>query len=227
MYLASRILGVSCSSVRRFCFPFRMALPVNIQIQIGSFQVKEFASFTLSQSLFEHHHFSLSMPYDRIEGTKGTFLSKAHQELCGQRCTITLIPTLSESGAGKLEFQGVVTQLEVGNQGDLTGTVQVHGYSPTYLLDQAPVRRTFHKQTLLTIFKQVLGTYGGDMPSLQAAPRYTAPLLYVAQYDESDFTFLHRLAAQYGEWFYYDGKSLHLGKPSTEALPFVSDGVRA
>ena len=204
-----------------------MALPVTPQLQIGSFQVTEFTSFSLSQSLFEHHQFSLSLPYDRVEGTKGAFLSKAHQALCGQRFTATLAPTLGAGGVGELAFQGLVTKLDLGNQGDLTGMIQVHGYGPTYLLDQAPVRRTFRQQTLLAIFQQVLRAYGNDLPPLQAAPRHTAPLVYVAQYDESDFTFLHRLAAQYGEWFYYDGKNLHLSRPSAEARPLVSDGVRA
>ncbi|HET9505997.1 MAG TPA: hypothetical protein VFO93_20790 [Hymenobacter sp.] len=55
----------------------------------------------------------------------------------------------------------------------------------------------------------------------------SATLRYVAQYGESDFAFLHRLAAQHGEWLYYDGATLCLGRPAGPALPFEADGVRA
>jgi type VI secretion system secreted protein VgrG len=208
-----------------------MALPVATQIQIGDTPVTEFTNLTISQSLFGHHHFSLGIPYDRVEGTKGGFVSTAHEQLCGQRITITIGPLFpgGEGGAqaASFQFQGIVTELAVGSQGDLTGVFQVQGYSPTYLLDQAPVRRTFRNQTLLAIFQQVLKPYADELQPLQAKPQHTAPLPYVVQYDESDFTFLHRLAAQYGEWFYYDGTHLHLGKPTKPDLAFVSDGARA
>jgi type VI secretion system secreted protein VgrG len=207
-----------------------MALPVITQIEIGGTPISEFTDLTISQSLFGHHHFSLGIPYDRIEGTKGTFLSKAHRQLCGKQCTITVATdTSGQAGAsaGRFEFQGLVTQLNVGSQGgDLTGAFQVEGYSPTYLLDQTPVRRSFLKKSLKAIFQEILAPYGSSLPSLQAKPQYTAPIPYVAQYDESAFAFLHRLAAQYGEWFYYDGKGLRLGRPAGKELPFDSDGVR-
>ena len=67
-----------------------MALPVTSQIQIGTTPVTEFTDLTISQSLFGHHHFSLGIPYDAVEGTKGTFLSKAHQLFCGQRITVSI-----------------------------------------------------------------------------------------------------------------------------------------
>lgn len=85
-----------------------------------------------------------------------------------------------------------MTQLELGTQGDLRGDYQVQGYAPTYLLDQPPAPRTFQKQTLRAIFQHVLQAYGNDLPALQAKPRHTAPLAYVVQYDESDFTFLNQ-----------------------------------
>jgi type VI secretion system secreted protein VgrG len=211
-----------------------MALPVITQIEIGGAPILEFTDLTITQSLFGHHDFSLGIPYDRIEGTKGTFLSKAHRQLCGQPCTITITTDVpgGEGGeaaqpSGRFEFQGLVTQLNVGNHGgDLTGAFQVEGYSPTYLLDQTPVRRSFRNKNLKTIFQEVLAPYAKGLLPLQAKPQYTATIPYVAQYDESAFTFLHRLAAQYGEWFYYDGKRLQLGRPAGTELPFESDGVR-
>ncbi|RZK22724.1 MAG: hypothetical protein EOO56_07505 [Hymenobacter sp.] len=212
-----------------------MALPVTTQVQIGEITVKEFSDLTISQSLFGHHHFRLSIPFDRLEGTGGSFLSKTHEELCGKKITISFGPSGPLAAvAGKVAktsydfaFQGIVTQIEVGNQGDLTGAFQVQGYSPTYLLDQAPVRRTFRKQKLADVFKKVLQPYSGSLQPLKAKPKSTTPITYLAQYDESNFDFLHRLAAQYGEWFYYDGTQLQLGKPEGKEIAFVSDGVRS
>ncbi|WP_139921684.1 type VI secretion system Vgr family protein [Hymenobacter sp. DG01] len=212
-----------------------MALQVDTRIQIGGKEILEFTSLSISQSLFGHHHFSLNIPFDRLEGNTGTFLSKAHKELCGKSITISfgtsddLLGALGNGGKTDFDFtfQGIVTQIEVGNQGDLTGSFQVQGYSPTYLLEDAPVRRTFLKQGLAAIFKKVLQPYPADLLALRAQPKHTAPIPYLAQYDESNFAFLHRLAAQYGEWFYYDGKQLQLGRPAGKEIDFVSDGVRA
>ncbi|GAB2785645.1 uncharacterized protein involved in type VI secretion and phage assembly [Hymenobacter luteus] len=212
-----------------------MALQVDTRIQIGGKEILEFTSLSISQSLFGHHHFSLNIPFDRLEGNTGTFLSKAHKELCGKSITISfgtaddLLGALGNGGKTDFDFafQGIVTQIEVGNQGDLTGSFQVQGYSPTYLLEDAPVRRTFLKQGLAAIFKKVLQPYPADLLGLRAQPKHTAPIPYLAQYDESNFAFLHRLAAQYGEWFYYDGKQLQLGRPAGKEIDFISDGVRA
>jgi len=211
-----------------------MALPVTTQIHIGDTEITEFTGLSISQSLFGHHQFSLSIPYDRLEGTTGTFLSKAHEELCGQKITISFGQLQAATGEGKpsnkpfaFAFQGIVTQLEVGNQSDLTGAFQVQGYSPTYFLDDAPVRHTYRQQSLQAVFERVLQPYSGDLLPLQAKPSNTAPITYLAQYDESNFSFLHRLAAQYGEWFYYDGTRLQLGKPAAKEIPFESDGVRS
>jgi len=116
----------------------------------------------------------------------------------------------------------------VGNQGDFTGAFHVQGYSPTFLMDGAPVRRTFRQKNVGFIFKKLVGAYPQELLKLKGQAQSTAPLPYVAQYNESDFAFLSRLAAQHGEWLYYNGVALQLGRPgSSPALPFVSDGVRS
>ncbi|MBC7388978.1 MAG: hypothetical protein H7329_07205, partial [Opitutaceae bacterium] len=47
-------------------------------------------------------------------------------------------------------------------------------------------------------------------------------ILYCCQYNESNFEFFNRLAVEYGEWFYYDGRNLFFGKPSSsESIKLV------
>ncbi len=45
-------------------------------------------------------------------------------------------------------------------------------------------------------------------------PRYTNKISYITQFKESNYTYLNRIASWYGEWLYYDGKKLCLGKPN-------------
>ncbi|MFD0864049.1 phage baseplate assembly protein V, partial [Sungkyunkwania multivorans] len=48
---------------------------------------------------------------------------------------------------------------------------------------------------------------------LSVSPGNTDALHYSVQSGESAFGYASRLAAQYGEWFYYDGKRLVFGRP--------------
>ncbi|WP_108866768.1 type VI secretion system Vgr family protein, partial [Aquimarina aquimarini] len=41
---------------------------------------------------------------------------------------------------------------------------------------------------------------------------------YSVQHNESDFAYASRLSAYYNQWFYYDGKQLIFGRPSTEEI---------
>src|SRR6185503_6324751 len=53
------------------------------------------------------------------------------------------------------------------------------------------------------------------------------PIKYIVQYNETNFEFLSRIAAEYGEWFYYNGKELVLGEHgSSDEVEFVVDGVQ-
>ena len=47
-------------------------------------------------------------------------------------------------------------------------------------------------------------------------PVYRESLKYITQFKESNFSFINRLSSEYGEFFYYDGRVLHFGKPSEQ-----------
>ena len=78
--------------------------------------------------------------------------------------------------------------------------------------------------TLSAIIKEATQEYG-KVP-LASNPKYSAKIPYMAQYNESVFDFMNRLSAQYGEWFYYDGKKVYFGKPdkdNTEKIMYDVD----
>ena len=207
-----------------------MSLPVITQLTIGQKKITDFANLVIQQSLFGHHQLSVDIPFDLLEGSQHGFLAHAHQDLVAQPISVSLQPAPGAQGgpaAYRFAFKGVVTHLEVGTQGDLTGSFTVLAFSPTYLLTDVPRYRTFRNKTLAAIFRTVLAAYPGNTLANQLKPATTAPLRYVAQYGESDFVFLHRLAAQHGEWLYYNGSALCLERPTDPVLPFDADGVRA
>lgn len=72
----------------------------------------------------------------------------------------------------------------------------------------------------------MLGEYPGNALAHQLKAQHTETLPYIVQYRESNFYFLGRLAAQYGEWLYYDGQTLRLGRSDSQTVNFQSNGVQ-
>jgi len=181
---------------------------------------------SLTQSLFSHHEFQVVVPFDRVEGSRASFFSQAHKRLLGQPLTLAIEADNFFFNQGqKLLFKGVVTHLEAGKDNDFAGSVVARGYSPCYLLASGSKKRTFVAKTLDAIFNEVLQPYPANLLARKINPQHKAPLPYVVQYRETNFEFLSRLAAEYGEWFYYDGETLQLGTPaSSEEIEFVADG---
>jgi type VI secretion system secreted protein VgrG len=181
----------------------------------------------LRQSIFGHHSFEVAVPFDQIEGSMAGFFQKAHKRLLGQPLTLQVEADAFHFNQGQqLQFKGLVTRLETGRDNDYTGTFVLRAYSPCYLLASGLKKRTFVKQTLSAIFNQVLQPFPVNLLARTIKPQHQEPLPYVVQYQETNFDFLSRLAAEYGEWFYYDGKTLQLGAPPAGGeLDFVADGA--
>ncbi len=199
-----------------------MAQQVNVSVSIGGTTIKHFTSLRVDQSLFTHHTFEIVVPYEDLDDKNELFFKTAHQKLIGQGAEIS-ISSYYKLVPGKFVFKGIVTELLLRNNSELVNTYVIRGHSPTFLAEDGVQRRAFIQQTLGQIFGAVLMPYPF---SKSISPKYTARIDYKAQYDESNFDFLNRLAAEYGEWFYYDGQQLVMGKPGNQAQPFVIDGVQ-
>ena len=186
----------------------------------------DFLRFSLTQRLAGHHSFALTVPYDRAEDSKTAFFSRTLEKLLGETIAVRIADAVPTQKPQELLFKGVITGLSTSKDTDYSASITVQGYSPCRQLADGLQKRTFLKQTLAAIFQQVLAPYPEDLLPRQIRPAHQASLPYVVQYQESNYAFLSRLAAEYGEWFYYDGQKLHLGPPATgEAFDFVADGV--
>src|SRR6185503_996166 len=122
---------------------------------------------------------------------------------------------------------GIVTSIALRNNGGLSNVFVISGYSPTILLEDSALKRTFLNKNIAKVFDTVLGDYPGNLLQKKISPRSKQPIKYIVQYNETNFEFLSRIAAEYGEWFYYNGKTLVLGEHgSSDEVEFVVDGVQ-
>jgi type VI secretion system secreted protein VgrG len=204
-----------------------MAIAVTAQIAIaGGPALADYHSISIRQELFTHHSFQVVVPYEMLETSRGDgFFHRAHTQYCGQPIAITLTPVVVKDPP--LLFKGIITNIVLSNSGDFAHSFVLSGYSPTYLLEDGAQRRTFVKKGLKDIFSQVLQPYAQQVPTAGAlAPQHQEPVKYTVQYGESPYAFLRRLADEYGEWFYYDGRALRLGPPPEQpVLPFAVQGT--
>ena len=205
-----------------------MAIAITAKISIdGGAPLTDYLSISIRQDLFSHHSFQVAVPYEMLEQDRTDgFFHQAHQKYCGKSITITLTPTVVTSYP-PLVFKGVVTHIALSNSGDFAHSFVLSGFSPTYLLEDGSQHRTFLKKGLKDIFGEVLKPYPKNMVEYGAlAPQHRDPVKYTVQYGESNYVFLRRLADSYGEWFYYDGQAIKLGKPADGTpLPFKVMGT--
>ena len=208
-----------------------MSYPVRVTVQVeGGSALTDFRSLTLTQEVFTHHTFALDFSFEALGKSLGlapeVLFAQAHDKLSGKAITISWVSALPTDQGRHFEFKGLITETSIQTNADLTNYYHISGTSPTFLLEDGSQSRSFVKQTGKQIFTTVLGDYPGNAFARQLKPRGQVVLPYVAQYDETNFNFLSRLAAQQGEWFYYDGTTLQLGLAAGEAVPFQSNGVQ-
>jgi type VI secretion system secreted protein VgrG len=204
-----------------------MAIAVSVSISIdGGPALADYHSVSIRQELFTHHSFQVAVPYEMLETERGDgFFHQAHARYCGKPIAITLTPVVVKDPP--LLFKGIITHIALSNSGDFAHSFVLSGFSPTYLLEDGTQRRTFLKKGLKDIFSQVLQPYAQQVPTAGAlAPQHQEAVKYAVQYGESAYAFLRRLADEYGEWFYYDGRALRLGSPPEQpVLPFAVQGA--
>jgi type VI secretion system secreted protein VgrG len=208
-----------------------MSYPVRVTVQVGNNALTDFRSLTITQELFTHHTFAIDFSFEALAKALGIspdlLFKQGHDLLSGKLITISWVSALPLSKDGQFEFKGIVTETSIYTNADLTNYYHISGASPTFVLEDGSQSRSFVKQTVSQIFTTVLGEYEGNVFERQLKPRGQAVLPYVAQYDETNFNFLSRLAAQQGEWFYYDGTKLQLGLVDKPVIAFQSSGVQS
>jgi uncharacterized protein involved in type VI secretion and phage assembly len=80
------------------------------------------------------------------------------------------------------------------------------------LLDDGPNCQGFAEKTLSTIIKEVVNRYPVNLVNSHVELSKEYQPTYLAQYNESAWNFINRIANDYGQWCYYSGKELRFGK---------------
>ena len=174
-----------------------------ISVGIDGKKLFSFKSLKLHQSINNHHRFELFLDleaggnrYAHNLKDSAKWIGKSFAVYAGENSETT--------------FMGVITGVSLHRKNSDFGHILVSGYSETYRLETDLNFNSWTGCTLADIIKEMTSKAG---VSARINPEYTEKLDYVCQYDESDFTFIKRLALQYNEWLYYDGIDLVFGRP--------------
>ena len=166
----------------------------------------KYYSLQLEQAFYAHHRFTIVTDYEELTGAwmddPGRMI-----RLIGENVNITM--RHRQTGEENL-FLGIITGIihsgYHGNQNSIT----VSGYSPTIKLDGKPTMDSFMDRTLEQVVNEAVAN-SGNGGEVTVKPTFKSQLDYVAQYNESCFDFLVRLAGHFGEWFFYDGLQTRFG----------------
>ncbi|MGE9312422.1 type VI secretion system Vgr family protein [Niabella sp. CJ426] len=187
-----------------------MAQLTNASFSINGNAIPVFTSFSLSQSIFDHHQFSLVCPAEAIDGKSGIFTSS--KDMIGGTFGARI---LAEGFDGSLLFKGVVTSVETSRFTGHHGNVIISGYSPTIMMESGPHCQSWEKKAIKNIANDVLKPFPQNLLSPKVQPLYGETLAYTVQYKETAWEFLQRLTSTFGEWLFWDGQALVIGQPQS------------
>jgi uncharacterized protein involved in type VI secretion and phage assembly len=205
-----------------------MAIQVAVNIEIeGGTSIRFYKSLSIQQSLHRHHTFVLLIPIEAIERQDAHFFENAHSAMCGRTITFTFEPAHNSGGAFSFVFKGIVTELVLVKESDLSDSFVIRGYSPTILLEDQITRHIFLDKDVRSVADHVLSHYPDNILGKRINAERGETQTAITQYDESNFEFLSRLAHHNHQWFYYDGQKVIFGTPEDgEAVQFDANGVQ-
>lgn len=198
---------------------------VKLDIVIEGKMIKHFKHFRLQQSVKKHHEFELTLAHDTFGGAQNHDLEEAQQFL-GKRLTV-VFKYKDVEGSPERTFVGVITKVGFSQENHSLGNIVLKGQSPTILLDGAPHTQSFggEKPVNMGIIATDVIRQGIENSKFDVSinAKASSQILYSAQYNETHYNYLCRMAEAYGEQFYYDGEVLHFGNmpPQNKALELI------
>ena len=156
---------------------------------------------SISEAFDRHHTFELTATL----ALNKELSNKEVKDILGEYITIEI----SESKTVKHTFKGITDSLVLFQQGD-SRMIRIEGYSPTILLDSAPVFRAFTEKPVKQIAEHILQNYKSASVSFpNVSYQGTQKADFSMQTQETDYQYLCRLADRFESNFYYDGEQFH------------------
>jgi len=186
-----------------------MATLTHAQVYIGGTQIQAFSKLTLHQEIDDHHSFELICRRDVLESASSELLGESIDFL-GEIFIAQIESVNGFSEDEVLEFKGIVTAINTvkGFYYDTGDLIHIVGKSSTVITEDGP-HYASHKEIMLSeVLERTLSGYNKGALGYNISPQNDVLVHYSVQQQESSFEYASRLAAQYGEWFYYDGHHL-------------------
>ena len=198
---------------------------VKLTVVVDGKVISHFKHFSLEQHSGKHHRFEMVLDYDALGKSENHNLESSNKFL-GKRLTVVFkYKDLSDSP--ERTFVGVITEVGYLQEKGNLGNIVLSGYSPTILLDGAPHTQSFggEQSVNMSIIANHIIKEGIDAGSydIRVEANDYSDIVYSAQYNETHYNYLARMASAYGEQFYYDGEVLHFGKlpPQNKPLELI------
>ncbi len=180
-------------------------------IVLGSKKVDPY-HVSIQQRFDWHHSFEIVVSAEKVEGKNSLTIDNSI-EYVGQTASISI-----QSAGNELKFNGIITTVRLDRTYTGDSVIVFLGYSPTYLLEDGTGTKSYAEKDVAGIVNEIFGAYPSNLLNPVVAPQYSEVIPYIVQSKETNYQFLSRIAATYGEWFYYDGQSVVFG-----ALPNASN----
>ncbi|WP_426485474.1 type VI secretion system Vgr family protein [Flavobacterium sp. 2] len=191
-----------------------------VHITIGGFtQNIIYYDLKLFQKMADHHYFSFVWQYTGKAVIKPEDQAKALMRYNGSE----VIFTFKSLTGIKLMSKGIITGLSSVDQNGSAVGLHVSGTSHSIVLEDMPKSRTYLERGMDDIVLDIL--YEGPTEFYQRdaiRSTYMKEFNYMAQYNETSFNFLKRLAQRYGQWFYFDGMRMQFGQTKTSKIKLIN-----
>ncbi|MEN2412284.1 type VI secretion system Vgr family protein [Flavobacterium mesophilum] len=191
-----------------------------VHISISSFEKNIiYYDLQLSQKMADHHYFSFIWQYTGKAIIDPEDQEKAISKYIGSE----VIFTFKVNGI-RLMSKGVINALKSVDLHGSPAGLHVYGISHSVLLDDQKKSRIFLNRNLQQIALEIFGeTNSGEFYQRDAiVPTHSKVFSNKLQYNETSFDFLKRLAARYGQWFYFDGMRMQFGQTKASKVKLIN-----
>ncbi|MCP2025459.1 uncharacterized protein involved in type VI secretion and phage assembly [Flavobacterium sp. HSC-32F16] len=191
-----------------------------VHITVGSFtQNVVYYDLKLSQKMADHHHFSFVWQYTGKAVINPADQAKALRSYLGDE----VIFTFKSLTGIRLMSKGIITQLSSIDVDGSPAGLHVSGVSHSIVIDDMKKSRTFKDRSMDDIVLGIFAEGPGEFYQRDSIKStYLKEFKNLLQYNETSFEFLKRIAARYGQWFYFDGMRMQFGQTKNSQTKLIN-----
>lgn len=190
----------------------KIETPAICSVKIDNQEIKNNISLlTLKQPINNHHSLELLVKQiGQLVSDQDFDDPSIYTGFLGKLIAVKITP---EGGivdqSRELEFIGIITDVRLENSIDGLNSVIIIAKSPTISMDGATQVAYFEEQSASDIIGSILSNYPINRGKLEST---SSAIQYSVQYQETDYSYIMRLAESSGMFSYYDGKEFVMQK---------------